>query len=362
MHVARKNPTTAVRLLSLGRAPAPYSSIAVQMVSGRKKHLSRAGDNFGGTVSISGDLVAVSSSDASCATTINGDQSNNDCEGAGGVHVFKRTGADWEFDAYIKPENLEAGDGFGRPSIDGNTLVVGARSEGSCSASDKGNNDCEKAGAVYVFTRSAAGQWSEEAYLKASTPIAGQRFGATELNGDTLAVAASGDPSCTTGVSLDDTGADSDCEKAGAIYIFTRSGASWTQQAYIKSSNVDARDGFGRKMSLHGDLLGVGVWSEDSCVGGINGDESNNDCSDQGAVYLFRREGTTWVQTHYLKGTETTKKPEHGDLFGGSISISDTTIVIGAEAETGCGVGVGTTDDDEADCQFSGAAYIYDTF
>ena len=217
---------------------------------------------------------------------------------------------------------MEEGDWFVRASLDGNTLVVGARSEDSCDAKDKGNNACERAGAVYVFTRSGAGVWTEQAYLKPFTPVEQLRFGATELSGDTLAVAASGEASCTKGPSVDDSGADDKCERAGAIYIFTRSGSDWSPQAYIKSSNTDIKDSFGRNMSLHGDLLAVGVWAEDSCAGGIDGDQTNNDCADQGAVYLFRRTGTTWEQTHYLKGTTTTKKPDHGDLFGGEVSIS----------------------------------------
>ena len=56
--------------------------------------------------------------------------------------------------------------------------------------------------------------------------------------------------------------------------MFTRNGTTWTQQAYIKASNIDADDNFGYSVSLSGDTLAVGAPEEDSNATGINGDEN----------------------------------------------------------------------------------------
>jgi hypothetical protein len=68
-----------------------------------------------------------------------------------------------------------------------------------------------------------------------------------------------------------------------------RDGITWTQQAYLKASNTEAGDYFGFSVSISGDTIAVGAHGEDSNATGVNGDQSNNNATDSGAVYVFVR-------------------------------------------------------------------------
>jgi hypothetical protein len=140
---------------------------------------------------------------------------------------------------------------------------------------------------VYVFTRDGAGGWSQQAYVKASNTEAGDAFGrSVALSGDTLAVGALGEASAATGVDGDE--ADNNASGSGTVYAFTRDGAGvWSQQAYVKASNTEAFDFFGKSVSLFGDTLAVGAYGEDSAAIGVNGDDRDNTASGSGAVYLL---------------------------------------------------------------------------
>jgi uncharacterized Zn-binding protein involved in type VI secretion len=139
---------------------------------------------------------------------------------------------------------------------------------------------------VYVFTRSGT-TWSQQAYLKASNTDAGDVFGVpVTLDGDTLAVGAVLESSNATGVDGDQ--ADNTAGGSGAVYVFTRSGRTWSQQAYLKASNTDAGDRFGWSVALDGDTLAVGARLEDSNATGVDGDQADNSADDSGAMYVRR--------------------------------------------------------------------------
>src|SRR5205823_14782839 len=107
-------------------------------------------DLFGCSLSISGDLLAVGAcGEASAAHAIDGDYTNNSAYNAGAVYIYRRDGAVWTYEAYIKPDNMDANDLFGTSvSLSGDTLAVGAPGEGSKSrAIDLGELDNSAAGA-----------------------------------------------------------------------------------------------------------------------------------------------------------------------------------------------------------------------
>jgi hypothetical protein len=227
---------------------------------------------------------------------------------------------------YVKSSNTGASDQFGQAvalSSDGTTLAVGAPYEDSSATGIDGNQADDAAGssgAVYVFRRTGAG-WAQQAYLKASNTGAGDDFGyALALSGDgaTLAVGAWAEDSSATGINGDQ--ADDSAAESGAVYVFTRSGTSWSQQAYVKGSNTGAGDSFGFAVALSGsgDTLAVGAYTEDSSATGIDGNQSDNAASSSGAAYLFGRSGTTWSQQAYVKASDTGA----GDLFAGAVALS----------------------------------------
>lgn len=258
--------------------------------------------------------------------------------------------------AYLKASNTEALDEFGwSVAISGDTVVVGARLEDSDATGvdgDQSDNSSEFSGAAYVFVRSGV-TWSQQAYLKASNIDASDQFGfSVAISGDTLVVGAPFEDSNATGV--DGGQGNNLAEDSGAAYIFLRSGSTWSQQAYIKASNTEADDQFGHAVAISGDTVVVSAYREDSSAPGVNGDQSNNSSMSSGAVYVFQRTGTTWSQQAYLKASN----PGSFDNFGGSVAISDNTVVVGAVFEDSNAIGV---NGDQANnlASIAGAAYVF---
>jgi len=70
----------------------------------------------------------------------------------------------------------------------------------------------------------------QQAYLKASNTGAGDQFGpSVAVSGDTVVVGATGEASSASGVNGNQT--DNSADQAGAVYVFVRSGGTWSQQA-----------------------------------------------------------------------------------------------------------------------------------
>jgi K319-like protein/FG-GAP repeat protein len=201
-----------------------------------------------------------------------------------------------------------------------------------------------------------------QAYVKASNTTVPEfrSFGqSVAFDGDTLAIGAS-DPSCTTGINGNQT--NSSCPGAGAVYVFTRTGDTWSQQAYLKASNTEAHDNFGTRVSLSGDTLAVGVPNEASCASGVNGDQADNGCFQGGAVYVFTRTGSTWSQQAYIKASNSDSVDRNlgsqGDLFGHAVAVSGNTLVVGAHVEESCASGINGNQADN-NCPSAGAVYVF---
>jgi len=251
-----------------------------------------AGDLFGFSVALSGDgnTLAVGAINEDSSSIGIGSTPNELATDAGAVYVFARGAGGWSQQAYVKTSNSGASDQFGFSVAlngDGNTLAVGAIGEAGAGVGSTPNRLVFFAGAVYVFTRSA-GNWSQQAYVKASNTGTGDQFGisvALSGDGNTLAVGAPFEDSSTAGVGSlpNDLAAD-----AGAVYVFTRRAGAWSPQAYVKASNSGTGDNFGISVGLSGDgnTLAVGAIGEDSSTKGI-GSTPNELASQAGAVYLY---------------------------------------------------------------------------
>ena len=74
---------------------------------------------------------------------------------------------------------------------------------------------------------------------------------------------------------------------AGAAYVFTRTGSTWIQQAYLKASNTTRLDQFGGSVAVSGDTVIIGTPREDSSATGVSGDQFDNGANNSGAAYLF---------------------------------------------------------------------------
>jgi hypothetical protein len=330
-----------------------------------KASSSGAGDSLGASVALSADgstLAVGAPGESSNATGINGNQASNSAMDSGAVYVFARAGTTWVQEAYVKASNTEAGDYFGARvalSADGNTLAVGARGEDSNATGVNGNQadtSADSAGAVYVFGRMGT-TWTQQAYVKASNTRRQLYFGgsvALNADGNTLAVGATADNSNATGINGNQV--DTSAPGAGAVFVFVRTGTTWTQQAYVKASNTGASDLFGESVALSGDgnSLAVGAEQEQSNATGVNGSQSNNSVRRAGAVYVFTRAGTTWSQQAYVKAFNTA--PDAG--FGGSVALSadGSTLAVAARYEGSNATGI---DGNQADTSAYGAGAVY---
>ncbi len=314
-------------------------------------------DRFGIAVAISGDTIIVGApGEASGAGNPNGTIDDNSVSFSGAAYVFVRSGTTWTQQAFLKASNLGAFDNFGNSvAIDGQTAIVGAIGEASNSPGVNGNqsnNAASASGAAYVFVRSGT-VWSQQAYLKASNTESGDEFAsAMALSGDTAVIAASREDSNATGVNGDQT--NNSANSSGAAYVFTRSGTSWSQQAYLKASNTRANATFATSVAIDGNVIVVGSQSESSGAVGINGDQSNTTKPASGAAYVFLRSGTSWAQLDYLKASNT----QISYNFGNSVAIVGNTVVVGSpnEASNSSGINGNQTNTSAGS---SGAAYAF---
>ena len=130
----------------------------------------------------------------------------------------------------------------------------------------------------------------EQAFIKASHPGKEDWFG-SRLNisgdGNTLAVGAQLENGNSKGINGNEK--DVSAEDSGALYLFTRTGDTWVQKAYMKGSNTEAYDEFGSSVALQkdGKIMAVGARGEASAAKGINGNMNDNSATGAGAVYVF---------------------------------------------------------------------------
>jgi len=367
-------------------ASGSSSSVAgLKQVAYLKASNAEANDHFGNGGTLEGHAVALSGDantlavgapyESSGAKGVNGDQNDNSVYSSGAVYIFVQKNGAWTQQAYIKASNPGLSYRFGHMvslSQDGNTLAVSAHFEASAAKGINANQNDKsipQAGAVYVFTRTGT-TWAQQAYIKASNtgeagvgnqPSKGDQFGfsiAISADGNTLAAGAISEDSGAKGVNGDQN--DNSQASSGAVYVFTRSGATWTQQAYIKASNTDVNDLFGYSVGLSadGNTLAASAYDEDSSAREINGVMDRNRRG-SGAIYVFTRTGTNWAQTAYLKASNA----ENGDSLGYEIAISqDGNTIVGGAADEDCfaaGINPPGCDNDYKTDTSTGAVYVF---
>jgi trimeric autotransporter adhesin len=306
-------------------------------------------DNFGAALALDQDgaILAVGAhGEDSSGTGTTASGLDNDASGSGAVYMFARASnaQSWSQTAFIKGSRSDAGDAFGvAVALDasGKTLAVGAEREAG-------------SGAVDVYERTSA--WSHAYYLRPLIADGDDLFGssvALSRDGVRLAVGAAGEDGAASGIN--GNASDNAALESGAAYVFSRSGSSWTQDAYVKASDVDSGDYFGGALALdeHGDTLAVSARLEDGSAAGVSGlaDEA---LAEAGATFLFQRSATDgqWAQARYIKAPN----PGASDRFGGTflrgaIALSgdgDTLIVPAADED---GLNDATPE--------SGAVYLY---
>ncbi|HQZ81738.1 MAG TPA: FG-GAP repeat protein [Pyrinomonadaceae bacterium] len=248
-----------------------------------------AGDGFGGSVAISGDVAVVGA--YADAVGSNGNQ--------GSAYIFTRSGTTW-----TQTEHLTPSDGAANQFLGFSVAISGTNAIAGSPYDTVGANVAQ--GSAYIFRVLGTG-WTQEAQEAASDGAGADHLGSSvAISGDTAVVGAPGD----------DAGANSD---QGSAYVFVRSGAGWAEQAHLFATGGASGDNFGASVAIYRDTVIVGADKHDP---GGN--------ADQGSAYVFTRSGTTWTQQSELNASDGAA----GDAFGFSVSIDGNTAIVGAHQHT----------------------------
>lgn len=241
-----------------------------------------SGDSFGFAVSLSGDVALIGAYGADDLGT-----------NSGAAYVFRFDGAAWVEEYKLLASDGEAYDFFGAAvALSGDAALVGAYLDDDVASSG---------GAAYVF-RFGGSLWTQEQKLWASDGATDDRFGAAlAISGDALIVGVKQD---------DDKGANS-----GSAYIFAFNGATWVEESKLLPSDGLEQDKFGVAVGLSGDVAVVGsYWHEHSGI------------TDAGAAYLYRFDGSDWVEDEKLVAPDAW----YWDYFGASVAVAGDLAVVGA--------------------------------
>ena len=243
------------------------------------------GDSFGSSLAVCGDTALI----AACDKTIGGQIR------AGAVYVFTRSGTTWLQQAEITDPDPASNDLFGASiALSGDTVLIGAPG--------KAVGDQSQAGTVYLYTRSGV-DWSAQGDLTASDGTSGDGFGSSlALDEGTALIGA---PSReVSGQFL-----------AGAVYVFTVSGTTWSQQTEIGDPAAATGDAFGTTVALSADTALIGAPT--AAVAGQ---------SRAGTVYVFDGSGSSWSQQAQLVDPDAYSN----DKFGCAVALSGNTALVGA--------------------------------
>jgi hypothetical protein len=217
---------------------------------------------------------------------------NDNGNHSGSAYVFIRTGTTWTQQQKIVPSDGVTDAQFGiAVALDNNTALI---------AANRDDDNGIRSGSAYVYTRTGT-TWTQQAKLIASDGATEERFGIdVALEGDTALI----------GSETPDNG-----DYSGSVYVFTRSGTTWTQQAKLLASDGAAADWFGFSIALDGDIALFAASLDDD-----KGAQS-------GSAYIFTRTGTTWTEQQKLTASDGAT----GDHFSeNAVSLDGDTAIIGA--------------------------------
>ena len=224
---------------------------------------------------------------------------NNDHVGA--VYIFKLEGSNWIEYEKLVASDCGFSDEFGTSiSVFGDYIIVGSP--------DNDGNDLWS-GAAYIFKKEG-NNWVEQVKLIASDGATADHFGCSvSIFGNYAIVGAEWN--------------DENGDQSGSVYIFERVGESWIEYEKLIASYTTSEYTFGRDVSINGDYLVVGSDTYDT----------------NGLASIFELQDSTWVEqvTFY----------DRGGHYGNSVSMCEDKMIIGA-----------FMDDENGD--YSGSAYIYD--
>jgi len=206
-----------------------------------------ASDYFGASVALTADgsRMAVGALYKDVAGIVN----------AGQVYIYTRVGSVWTQESTLTASDKAASDFFGASvalTADGSRMAVGTHSRDVSGVVD--------AGQVYIYTRIGSA-WTLESMLSAADRATSDYYGrsvALTATGDRLAVGAYGRD--VAGIA-----------DAGQVYVYTRSGSVWTLESTLSVADRATNDYYGSSVALtaDGSRIAVGAYCRD-VVGVVN--------------------------------------------------------------------------------------------
>ncbi len=250
-------------------------------------------EEFGHAIALEGDTLAVAAWHAAIPGTAD----------TGAVYVFKRAATTWALEQKLVASDAANRDLFGSGvALSKDTIIAGAMN------ADVGG--LNNSGAAYVYTRVGT-TWTQQAKIIAADRASNDLLGwAVALDNDTAVIGAPGVRQFTPGFRLD----------AGSVYVFTRSGTTWSQQAKLRPAMAETSDWYGSSVAVYGDHLIMATPYAD------------NSMSDSGAALIFTRSGTTWTLARSLPALATPF-----GRYGQGVAISASQILIGQPQGTSPG-------------------------
>jgi hypothetical protein len=256
------------------------------------------GDWFGNAVAVSGDVAVIGAF---------GDRDNG--VSAPSAYVYRFDGIRWVEEQKLRASDVQGFDLFGAAvAVSGDVVVIGAWGE-----DDKGRDS----GSAYVY-RYDGNVWDEEQKLVASDGAAVDRFGrSVAVSGDVAVIGARDD--------------DVVFPDSGSAYVYRFDGSGWVEEQKLLASDATFLHGFGASVAVSGDVAVIGA------------DFDRDNGFRAGAAYVYRHDGTGWVEEQKLLASDGQAR----DVFGISVSLTEDVAVIGAR------------DDDDVVGLDVGSAYVY---
>ncbi len=285
------------------RPGSSWSNISAEAVGFSEPYLSNSNDQFGSSVAIDGDYAVVGAP-----------YTSDSLAAWGRVYVLEKAESGWEKIARLAPSDTLGFLFFGKSvSISGDVIVVGA----------PGSFDQSIEGRVYLFEKPESG-WkdtTETAILIPTINSSEKAFGSSVAIKDSTVVVS----------------ANHFDTASGEVFVFEKPESGWVsanETAILSNSDNLAYDRFGASISLGDSTIAVGA-------------PLQTGLSDStGAVYVYQRPESGWISM-----SETAKLTSDDgavmDSFGRSVAVIDNQIAVGAPGNADDGIS-------------TGAAYVFD--
>lgn len=260
-------------------------------------------------------------------TAANVDMSSSAFLMAAGTSTHKST--DWEVYSDANLLNLvksSLDDLTNKTGYGATGLALSTTYYGRCRHRAANNEVSAWSDVVSVTTKAKYVPTAEEAKIIASDKVASDAFGASVAVDSTAT-------RIIVGANLADVSGTTD---AGAVYVFIRSGVTWTLEQKISASDKAASDSFGKSVAIDADATRLAIGSYQADVSAV---------TDVGAVYIYLRTGTTWAFEQKIVAADRVT----GDYFGWSLAM----------ATDGSRLVSGAIRNDVSSVPDSGAAYVF---